>query len=124
VRFTRVPFMYRDADNYKQFAEVDLVGEITDEQRAAIAGALDSGEYFIPEQIGITHLLDDSTWRMDDTVDHCWHELIVDEIEVLDTDAWPSAKPTRDLDEFVEAFTRAGREGWKVSDYGARFMGV
>lgn len=85
--------------------------------------SLDSGDdnFFIPEQVGIEHLLDNSAWGRDDS-DHCWHEMFVHEIEILDTGQWKHVVDTlRDVNEVVEAFLRAGREGWKDGEYGSRF---
>ncbi len=71
---TRVNYLYRDAANYKQWHSVVLAGELTDAQRALITGALDDGDYFIAEQVGLPNLRE--RWRSHyDDIDHVWHEL-------------------------------------------------
>ena len=72
---TRVEYLYRDADNYKQFASVVLSGEITPEERARIATALDNGEYFIPSQVGLEDLQTRMPFFPNPDSDHVWHEL-------------------------------------------------
>lgn len=127
MKFTRIPYQYRDADNYKLDGELDCRGAITDAQRQAFIESLDTpGDYFfIPEQVGLEHLLDLAPWGRDNS-DHCWHEVFVKEIEVLDTEDWKHVRVDilRDINEVVETFVRAGREGWRDTTYGARFMEV
>jgi len=99
---TRVEYLYRDSGNYKQFASVVLTGEITPEERARIAAALDSGEYFIPGQVGLEDLQPKMPFFPNRESDHVWHELDPNlGIAVVD---YP---PTMDLDvhEFASRFT-------------------
>lgn len=50
---TQISLMYRDADNYKTYHTEVLAGEITAEQVAAVAEALDDGTFLIAEQVGL-----------------------------------------------------------------------
>ena len=72
---TRIEYLYRDADNYKQFASVVLVGAITPAELDTIGAALDSGLYFIPSQIGLPDLQSAMPGFPDPESDHVWHEL-------------------------------------------------
>jgi hypothetical protein len=46
-------YLYRDASNYKAFGALLLTGHPTQEEIAALRACLDSGEYFVAEQVGI-----------------------------------------------------------------------
>lgn len=99
---TRVEYLYRDADNYKQFAWVVLGGEITPEERAHITAALNDGEFFIPSQVGLEDLQPHMPLFPNPESDHVWHELDTDlGITLVD---YP---PTQNLDvhEFTSKFT-------------------
>ena len=50
---TKIKYMYRDADNYKDFTTVVVSGKITKEQIERIMAKLEDGENFIPEQLGL-----------------------------------------------------------------------
>lgn len=116
---TVVPYMYRDADNYKVHGEIHLLGEITDEQRAALRDALHEGEFFIPEQLWMRHLGRDMDWVFPTDSDHCFHELDPDEItssEVLDPPL-----PDETVDSWVNRFIKASTDGWDAGRYGKDF---
>ena len=107
---TKFQYLYRDADNYKQWNEVILAGEITDEQTETIVDACD-GEYFIPEQVGLP------IERPDDNIteaDHCFCELYHTYINLTDDE------PTVDItvDELVKRFEEAKKNGWDAAKYG------
>ncbi len=121
---TRVPYMYRDASNYKAFHHVDLWGEFPDEQReqvrATLASINDNHDSFIPAQIGWEHaavadptFTTDAFPKYDD--DHCWHELDVDEIKTVHTVEYP---PTQTTQEWVDKMVAAGEAGWDDATYG------
>ncbi|MGA3028249.1 MAG: hypothetical protein ABSF98_26165 [Bryobacteraceae bacterium] len=96
---TRIEYLYRDAGNFKQFASVVLEGEITTRDREAIAAALDSGEYFIPSQVGLGDL---QAPFPDPDLDHVWHELDVKSGITLTADA---ATCNMDVHRFASMFT-------------------
>jgi len=107
---TKIQYLYRDADNYKEWNEVILAGEITDEQKKVIMDACD-GEYFIPEQVGLP------ITRPDDNIteaDHCFCELYDDYIYLTDDE--PTEGIT--IDELVEKFKDAKKNGWDAAKYG------
>lgn len=53
MKNTILPYLYRDADNYKQFNECVVPGIPTREQLDRIQASLDDGEYFVPEKVGL-----------------------------------------------------------------------
>lgn len=108
---TKIEYLYRDADNYKTWNEVIVPGEITEDQKKVIMKSLDSGEYFIPEQIGLP------IERPDDELteaDHCFCELEESGITLTD-------EPCTELmsvNELTERFRKAGKDGWDAVKYG------
>lgn len=101
---TQICYLYRDASNYKMHNECVVAGELTQEQIAQIMGCCDSGEFFIPAQVGLPER------RFDDIApedDHCWFELSADGFT-------PTAKPATvevSARRLVENFA-AAKEHW------------
>lgn len=50
---TKIELLYRDASNYKQFDEVVLEGQLTDQQIANIKEHLHDGEALIAREVGL-----------------------------------------------------------------------
>lgn len=71
-------YLYRDASNYKAFGELWLTGSLSKEGRAALVDSLDSGEFFVAEQVGVPPLYEElyseSGGRTVD--DHAWHTFV------------------------------------------------
>jgi hypothetical protein len=98
---TRIDYMYRDGANWQSYGHAVLAGELSDADRALIRENLDSGEYFIPSQVGLPDLqYKDATYYHPD-YDHVWHELNVDE-DFEPTNAPPTVQFT--AHEFAERF--------------------
>ena len=108
---TKVSYMYRDADNWKSYAEVVVEGVVSIED---IAEYLDGGTYFCPADVGLGHPGADLSNFPHVTADHCWCELEEEDLEET-TDA-----PTDGLtaENLVEAFREASERGWP-SQFGA-----
>jgi len=71
-------YMYRDANNFKAFGQLLISGKLTDENIIEIKSFLDSGEYFIAEQVGIPTLYS-QLWKYSNgptVADHAYHEFI------------------------------------------------
>ncbi len=89
--------------------ECVVAGELTPEQIMQIMDCCDSGEFFIPSQVGLPE------GRFDDIApedDHCWFELSADGFE-------PTAKPaTAEVStaQLVENFA-AAKEHWRDSAF-------
>lgn len=111
---TIMHYMYRDGANFKKYSHVILNGAITDEQKQRILAALDDGEYFIPEQVGLTA----NRWEdygYDPNVDHWFCELHASDFEHTDLPATVDIT----IDELVRRFETAkssslGVFGWET----------
>jgi len=108
---TEISYMYRDAGNWKQFNTVVLLGKMSPENIELIFAILEDGNLFIPEQVGLEKLQD--RWdKLYSDIDHVWHELNRDDIEIVDD------LPTIDLtaQELVENFRRIKtNKGWYIA---------
>lgn len=107
---TVFPVMYRDADNYKRHSTIVVAGTFTDEQFEALRETLDQGEFYAPVDVGLPHLLDDSLWSQTDK-DHCWHEMDVDDHDVLPLPAGATVQ-FESPSAMIEQFTAAASAGW------------
>ena len=95
---TRVCYCYRDASNHKFWSEFILEGKFAREQ---IQEYLFDEEWFVPEQVGLNHLLT-APWNKDD---HILHE--IHEVEATSRqDCICSAR------EMVERFKQAQARDW------------
>lgn len=71
-------YLYRDAGNFKAGGELLLEGALNDDEIARIRMHLESGEFFIAEQIDIPTLYE-RLWQEcecepSSEMDHVWHE--------------------------------------------------
>jgi len=78
MTWTIFEYLYRDAGNFKAFGSIALEGRVTDAERETIRAELNSGEFFIAEQIGVPPLYQQLyQWSDGPTAsDHCWHEFV------------------------------------------------
>jgi len=72
---TRLDYMYRDADNYKQNAHVVMPGTLTLEQAIAIVDGLDDDDGFVPSAVGLDDLQERMSTGWDEQSDHPYHEI-------------------------------------------------
>lgn len=101
--YTVVPYQYRDAANYKAGGEIILAGLLSEVDISAIKSKLDSGEYFIPHDLGLgIPELQDTLESFPSEDDHVYHELLLDEREVVSE--LPEGKVAIPAQSFVEAF--------------------
>lgn len=105
---TKITYLYRDADNYKQFNEVIVNGCLTEEQKQKIINCLESREYFIPRQVDFP---ESRFGKIDLERDTCWFEL--DESSFKDT----SEEQTLDMtpEDVVKQF-EAAADNWDDTD--------
>ena len=106
---TKISFLYRDGSNYKSYNSVIVAGTFTDDEINQILDCLDSGDYFIPEQIGFPVERFGSITEDD----HCWCELTAYDFETTDDE------PTLEMsaDEVLKAFL-AAKDNWDEVQYG------
>jgi hypothetical protein len=95
---TLIRYMFRDNDNYKEYAEVIFNGAITDDERAALIGALEGQELFEPDNVGL-----ESARGWEDDCGHTANELLTDEITIVER----PATDERTISEFVAALEAA-----------------
>ena len=105
---TRITYQYRDASNYKTQNEVIVKGQITMDQAKEILDCCESGEFFIPEQIG----WDITRGKEVTEDDHCFCELGNGSFEPTDKNA------TLDIsvDDVVKLFHNA-KDNWDAATY-------
>lgn len=104
--FTKISYMYRDADNYKVQNECIINGMLTEEQQNQIISCLDEGQYFIPSMVGLSERQFD-TW--DDQVDHPWFEL--EKTGFSQTKDSPTVACS--AEELVSAFMQCNEHNWQ-----------
>lgn len=108
---TKISYLYRDGDNYKTRFEEVVNGEFTVEQIEKIRKCLFDGEYFIPEQVGLTF------WRnyeFDPEIDGDFCEF--DSLPFVLTTAQPTLMVT--ADELVNRFISAAKANWNQGGAG------
>ena len=115
---TRIPYEYRDANNYKRRDYFHLSGELSPEQVQRLIASLDQwqggGEqvgHFVAQQLGLQHL-GYGEWSSfpNENDDHTWHELWLGEIERVHV-----VGAAYDPEEFVAMFEAAKATGWDDS---------
>ncbi|MCP1674560.1 hypothetical protein J2T57_001662 [Natronocella acetinitrilica] len=136
----RFSYLYRDASNYKNAGEVLLRAQGDADVEAIeerLRKTLDDGEYFIASQVGVPEVFlwsaeadydpDDEETFPDDLGpgkyvvsddDHSWHEFSC--LEAIDAEAVSpdDRKAAREIGEFLAAFERAAKRGWKPFEPG------
>ena len=111
-------YRYRDAGNWKTEGEVILSGQADTALVEVIRQSLESGELFVPEQVGLEplqneHLLTHKCGH-DDDLDHAVHEFIG--IRAIDTaNETQNATLATTLESLVDRFKAARKQGWNVS---------
>lgn len=78
MMWTLFEYLYRDAGNFKSFGAVALEGEVSTAKAEAAIAALQDGELFVAEQLGVPPLYAAlHRWSGGPTGDdHCWHEFV------------------------------------------------
>lgn len=74
--YTVFEYLYRDAGNYKAWGQVLLTGRVSAEDELAFRSCLDSGEFFVAEDVGVPSLQRE-LWALSGGPtedDHGWHE--------------------------------------------------
>jgi hypothetical protein len=77
MKYTAFSYAYRDAANFKAHGEIWLRGKLNEAEREQVLAGLESGEYFVAEQLNVPTLYHElytySGGRTED--DHAWHSL-------------------------------------------------
>lgn len=106
---TPVFYQYRDADNWKASKCIYLLGIISPEQVQAITAKLDSHEFFIPTQVGLSPLQMTLCGELSDA-DHVWHTL---EFQSPVSSLPEGEDDFATVEEFVDSFSKI--DFWDVS---------
>jgi len=113
-KYVVMEYLYRDADNYKAFGKILLSGNVTESYVAEIESFLNSGEFFVAEQVGIPTLYS-QLWEFSNgptRADHAFHEFLefcpATDSEIKTVDSWGTT------DSLLEAF-RDVRHEWDCS---------
>ncbi len=78
INYYVMEYLYRDANNFKAFGQLLIIGKITDSDIVEIKSFLDSGEYFVAEQVDVPTLYS-QLWKYSNgptIADHAFHEFI------------------------------------------------
>lgn len=125
-KYTHIPVMYVDGDNYKARGDYVARGEITAEQKERLSASLGGhadGNSFIPAQVGHDHM-GSNEWALRSDTDGPWHDMYLDEIEVNENprgEGW--AEDAGDIEDFVSKMEAAGKSGWDEVTYEPEYPG-
>ena len=77
-RFSVFEYLYRDASNYKAYGKLLLLGGVTKADIIEVRSYLDSGEFFVPELVGVLPLQGELYQYSDGPTedDHDFHEFV------------------------------------------------
>lgn len=115
-QWTVFPVLYRDGENNRAHAAYIAKGAISAQQLVQLAETLTdpSPGWFIPAQLGLSHLSGD-----DPTLDGPWHTLLLDEIHTVS--ARPAVFAETDdvgsVSAFVARIRAAALVGWDAERY-------
>ena len=97
-------YLYRDASNYKAWGEILLSGVPSKNDIAALRTCLESGEYFVAEQVGIPAVYKD-LWDLSggpNSDDHALHEFVA--LRIATDDERKSLQLFGDLSSLLKTF--------------------
>ena len=105
-------YKYRDADNFKAFGEILVLGDVSDNYITEMESYLDFGECFVAEQVGIP-ILYSQLWKYSNgqtLSDHAFHEFssirLATKSEVQSLDLWGESS------QLLDAFRLASEQSW------------
>ena len=97
-------YQYRDASNFKAWGEILLTGVPSQNDMAALRACLESGEYFVAEQVGVPAVYKE-LWDLSGgpTIDdHALHEFV--NLRQATTEDMTKLHPFGSLSNLLEAF--------------------
>ncbi|TCV90558.1 hypothetical protein [Sulfurirhabdus autotrophica] len=97
-------YLYRDASTYKVWGEIFLSGVPSQNDIAVLLARLESGEYFVAEQVGIPTLYKE-LWDLSggpNCDDHALHEFVA--LRAVSEDESKSLRIFGDLSSFLKRF--------------------
>lgn len=111
-------YRYRDAGNWKTDGAVILSGQADTQLIETIHRSLESGELFIPEQVGLEplqnkHLMNHQCSN-DDDLDHAFHEFVGIRAINISNGVRHELSPIT-LESLADRFKAAMTQGWSVT---------
>ena len=108
-------YLYRDASNYKAWGEILLTGTPSQNDMASLRARLESGEYFVAEQVGIPAVYQE-LWELSggpNSDDHALHEFV--NLRVASEDEIKSLSLFGDLSNLLKAFQAVTKWDYSLS---------
>lgn len=108
-------YLYRDAANYKVLGALLLSGISSQEDISALRACMESGEYFVAEQVGIPPLYEE-LWALSDGPtedDHALHEFV--ELRCAKQEEIESLPVFGELTKLLKAFQAVSRWDYSLS---------
>ena len=108
-------YLYRDASNYKAFGVVLLSGVPSQNDISALRACLESGEYFVAEQVGIPAVYKE-LWDLSDgptSDDHALHEFVA--LRVATDDERKSLPVLGELSSLLKTFQAVTKWNYSLS---------
>ena len=110
-----IEYLYRDANNFKAFGEILVSGNISEDYITEMKSYLDSGEFFVAEQVNIPTLYS-QLWKYSNgptIADHAFHEFsslrLATKNEIASLDLWGEASV------LLDTFRMASQQSWDCS---------
>lgn len=108
-------YQYRDASNYKAWGEVLLLGVPSKNDIAALRACLESGKYFVAEQVGVPAVYKE-LWDLSGgptSDDHALHEFV--NLRQATTEDTATLHQFGSLSNFLEAFQAVAAWDYSLS---------
>lgn len=108
-------YLYRDAANYKAWGALLLTGKPSQRDIAALQACMESGEYFVAEQVGIPPLYEE-LWALSDGPtedDHALHEFV--ELRIAKQDDTETLPVFGELTKLLKVFQAVSRWDYSLS---------
>ncbi len=108
-------YLYRDANNFKAFGQILVLGNVSEDYISEMESYLDSGEFFVAEQVNIPTLYS-QLWKYSNgptIADHAFHEFslirLATENEITSLDLWGETSV------LLDTFRMASKQSWDCS---------
>ena len=108
-------YLYRDANNFKAFGEILISGKFSDTDVDELKSLLDSGEFFVAEQVNIPTLYS-QLWKYSNgptIADQAFHEFssirLATENDIASLDCWGETSV------LLNTFRMASQQTWDCS---------
>jgi hypothetical protein len=121
--FTIFEYLYRDAGNFKSYGSILLLGQISRTEHGVIERKMESGEFFIAEQIGVKALYKE-LYKFSGGMtqqDHVWHSFVEfrgvnDDDHIDDMEVWGTVV------DFIKKFASIGEWNLRLSRHAMLMM--